>query len=189
MNIHLITTDPLEFMEAQTAVIRERNRLADRLRQEADPSAQKPLYWVYCALSLAAGGTPKSMEALTSQAQMGPPKTTQKAAPREPLPLVTEVFGVPTVTSQQLAKSFGVRHDEMVTIVRRVAQEASPDFARLNFHEVPRLSKKGFVRVHFLVSRNGFETLLGASEALKDNKVIEKYFEAFKSPLLEGGAV
>jgi uncharacterized protein YbjQ (UPF0145 family) len=107
-------------------------------------------------------------------------KSFDKAKTATPcLPLITKVFGTPSVTSYQLAASFGVKHSEMVTAIRVVRSAVGQDFNEKNFHEIYRLTKKTYVKAHYLVSRDAFDLLIGTTKALKNTAVIETYFNAF----------
>ena len=92
-------------------------------------------------------------------------------------PFVDVVFGIPCVTSYQIAKSFGVPHKEMVAIIQRVRHAAGPVFSASNIHERLTLTKKTYVQANYLISRDAFILLLG--DPLNKTKVAAQYLTAF----------
>lgn len=64
-----------------------------------------------------------------------------------------------TTTSQHVAAVFGKRHDNVIRLIRSLAEQLPEEFNRLNFEVVAYLDEKGESRASYRITRDGFTLL------------------------------
>ncbi len=86
-----------------------------------------------------------------------------------------------STTSNQIAFAFGKRHDNVLRIIRTLADQLPPEFNALNFEAVTYLDEKGESRVMYRVSRDGFALLAMGFTGKKALAFKVAYIDAFNA--------
>ena len=84
-------------------------------------------------------------------------------------------------TSNHIAFAFGKRHDNVLRIIRTLADQLPPEFNALNFETVSYLDEKSESRVMFRVSRDGFPLLATGFTGKKAFLFKLAYLDAFNA--------
>jgi Rha family phage regulatory protein len=78
---------------------------------------------------------------------------------RASAPILAVIGGQPTTTSNDVARHFGKRHDNVMQSIQALMADSPADFNALNFQAVEYTDAKGEQRPAYILTRDGFTLL------------------------------